>query len=99
MRPGFLHRVLRFAVPAGFLSAVATFLAYALASNEPGVTLRESQTAATMVLTWVGLLVLSIVASPLNPRRLAMIGGLGSAFAAALLIPAVRGFFALQVPH
>jgi magnesium-transporting ATPase (P-type) len=97
-RPGFLRRVLRFAIPAGFLSAVATFLAYSLASNEPGVTLREAQTAATMVLTWIGLLVLSIVASPLNALRLAMIWGLGAAFAAALLIPAVRNFFALQIP-
>jgi hypothetical protein len=51
-----------------------------------------------MVLTWVGLLVLSIVASPLNARRLAMIWGLGAAFAAALLIPPIRDFFALQVP-
>jgi hypothetical protein len=41
-----------FAGPAGIRSAVATFLDYA--SNEPGVTLRASQTAATVVLTWVG---------------------------------------------
>jgi magnesium-transporting ATPase (P-type) len=97
-RAGFLRRVLRFAIPAGSLTALATFLAYALATNEPGVSLREAQTAATMVITWVGLLVLSIVASPLNRWKLAMIWSLAGAFVAALLIPGVRGFFALEVP-
>jgi hypothetical protein len=48
--------------------------------------------------TWIGLLVLSIVARPLNALRLTMIWCLGAAFAAALLIPAVRNFFELQIP-
>jgi cation-transporting ATPase E len=97
-RPGFLGRVLRFAVPAGCLTALATFLAYSLATSEPGVTLTEAQTAATMVLTWIGLLVLSIVASPLNRWKLTMIWSLAAAFVATLLIPPVAAFFALEVP-
>jgi cation-transporting ATPase E len=36
-RRGFLHRVLVFAVPAGAITAAATYSGYALASNEPGV--------------------------------------------------------------
>ena len=67
-RPGFVRRVLRFAIPTGTLAAVATFVAYALAKNEPGVSLIEAQTTAVMVLTWIGLLVLSILAAPLDPR-------------------------------
>ena len=58
-RPGFLRRVLRFTIPAGTLAAVATFLGYVLARDEPGVTLAEARTTATMVLLWIGFLVLS----------------------------------------
>ena len=36
-RPGFVPRVLRFAIPAGTLAAIATFLGYSLAREEPGV--------------------------------------------------------------
>lgn len=52
----------------------ATFLGYRLAANEPGVTTLQAQTTAVMTLTWVGLLVLSIVAAPLNRWRLALVG-------------------------
>ena len=72
-RPGFLGRVARFSIPAGTLAAIATFLAYRLVVEQPGSTLGEARTVAVMVLTWIGLLVLSIVASPLTPRRLALI--------------------------
>jgi cation-transporting P-type ATPase E len=98
VRPGFLRRVLRFSVPAGALAALATFLGYRLALHEPGVTLTEAQTTATMVLTWVGLLVLSIVASPLSRWKLAMIWSLAAAFILALLVPFTKTFFALQAP-
>ena len=70
-RPGFVRRVLRFTIPAGFLAATATFLGYSLATHEPGVTTIQAQTTAVMTLTFVGLLVLSIVAAPLNRWRLA----------------------------
>ena len=64
-RPGFLRRVLRFTVPAGTLAAIATFLAYTIAIEEPGVTLTEARTSATMVLCWIGFLILTIIAAPL----------------------------------
>ncbi len=41
-RPGFVNRVLRFAIPTGTLAAIATLLSYRLAINEPGVTLGTS---------------------------------------------------------
>ena len=97
-RPGFVDRVLRFAIPAGTLAAVATFLAYALARDEPGVSLAEAQTTAVMVLTWIGLLVLSIIAAPLNRWRLALIWSMAGLFLLVLLLPATRAFFALEPP-
>ncbi|MEP7060432.1 MAG: HAD-IC family P-type ATPase [Actinomycetota bacterium] len=96
--PGFLRRVVRFAVPAGTLAAMATFLAYALAKGEPGVSLAGARTTAVMVLTWIGLLVLSIVAAPLQGWRLALVGAMAGLFVSAIAIPGSRSFFALEVP-
>jgi len=97
-RPGFVHRVLRFTIPAGFLAATATFLGYALATREPGVTTLEAQTTAVMTLTWVGLLVLSIVAAPLNTWRLILVWSMGAAAVLAFVLPVTQTFFALDPP-
>jgi cation-transporting ATPase E len=97
-RPGFVARVARFAIPAGSLAAIATLLAYTLALRAPGVTLGEARTTAVMVLTWIGLLVLSIVAAPLTPRRLALIWSMAGLFLIVLLLPATQRFFALDPP-
>ena len=86
-RPGFVHRVLRFTIPAGFLAATATFLGYTLATREPGVTTLEAQTTAVMTLMWVGLLVLSIVAAPLNTWRLVLVWSMGVAAVLAFVAP------------
>jgi cation-transporting ATPase E len=97
-RPGFLRRVLRFAVPAGTLAAIATFLGYVLARDEPGVTLAEAQTTATMVLLYVGFLVLTIIAAPLTAWRLVLVWAMPALFAVILLVPATSTFFALDPP-
>jgi cation-transporting ATPase E len=97
-RPGFVGRVMRFAIPAGALAAIAVFIAYAVVREEPGVTLLEARTAAVMVLTWIGLLVLSIVAAPLNAWKLALIGAMAGLFLLAMSLPVTQEFFALQTP-
>jgi cation-transporting P-type ATPase E len=97
-RPGFIRRVTRFALPAGALAAIATFLAYALARRASGVSLIQAQTTAVMVLTWIGLLVLSILAAPMSGWRLALVWTMGGVFTAMLLLPATKAFFALEPP-
>ncbi|MDP9326602.1 MAG: HAD-IC family P-type ATPase [Actinomycetota bacterium] len=97
-RPGFLGRVARFAIPAGSLAAIATFLAYRLVEEQSGSTLGEARTAAVMVLTWIGLLVLTIVAAPLTARRLALIWSMAGLFLVVMVVPAAREFFALETP-
>ncbi len=97
-RPGFLRRVLRFTIPAGTLAAVGTFLAYVLAREEPGVTLPEARTAATMVLLWIGFLVLSVIAAPLTTWRLALVWAMPGLFALAMGLELSREFFALYPP-
>jgi magnesium-transporting ATPase (P-type) len=97
-RPGFLRRVLRFTIPAGSLAAIATFLGYVLARDEPGVTLAEARTTATMVLLWIGFLVLSAIAAPLTTWRLALVWAMPALFALVFAVPAAREFFALDPP-
>jgi cation-transporting P-type ATPase E len=97
-RPGFLGRVARFAIPAGSLAAIATFLAYRLVEEQSASTLGQARTAAVMVLTWIGLLVLTIVAAPLTARRLALIWSMAGLFLVVMVVPAAREFFALETP-
>jgi cation-transporting ATPase E len=97
-RPGFLRRVLRFTIPAGSLAAVATFLGYVLARDVPGVTLAEAQTTATMVLLYIGFLVLTVIAAPLTTWRLALVWAMPALFALVMAVPATREFFALDPP-
>jgi cation-transporting P-type ATPase E len=97
-RTGFVTRVLRLAVPAGTLAAGGTFAAYYLARNEEGVSLTEAQTAASVTLLLIGLLILARVASPLTPARRILIASCGTAFAVVLLVPSLRTFFGFDTP-
>ena len=98
-RPGFVGRVIRFAVPAGAIAAAATFSGYALAGEERGVALADERTTAVIVLFLVTLWVLMILARPLNEARVALLAVMASAFAAALLLPSTRSFFELSPPR
>jgi cation-transporting P-type ATPase E len=97
-RAGFVERVARFAVPAGALAAIATFLAYAIVRRQTGVELIEARTSAVMVLTWIGLLVLSIIAAPLSRARLLLIWSMAGLFLVTVLVPATQRFFELRSP-
>jgi cation-transporting ATPase E len=97
-RPGFVRRVLRFTIPTGILAATATFLGYRLATHEPGVTMLQARTTAVMTLMFVGLLVLSIVAAPLNRWRLALVWAMGVLAVLAFVLPVTQTFFALDPP-
>ncbi|MGH2595400.1 MAG: HAD-IC family P-type ATPase, partial [Actinomycetota bacterium] len=97
-RHGFVERVARFAIPAGALAAIATFLAYAIVRPQAGVSLVEARTSAVMVLTWIGLLVLSIIAAPLNRARLMLIWSMAASFLVVVLLPVTQRFFALKPP-
>ncbi len=97
-QPGFIPRVLRFAVPTGVLAAVATFVAFGLAEIE-AERLQESRTVATIVLASVGLFVLAVVMRPLQPRNLALLWGMVVLFAIVLLNGSAKTFFNLDMPR
>ncbi|CAN5417417.1 HAD-IC family P-type ATPase [soil metagenome] len=98
LAPGFVERVLRFAVPAGVIAAVATFGAYAYARTVREIDPVEARTTATIVLFCVGLLVLAMLARPSTLARQGLVAAMGVAFVIALSVPKLRKTFALEVP-
>ncbi|HEV2257154.1 MAG TPA: HAD-IC family P-type ATPase [Streptosporangiaceae bacterium] len=96
--PGFVGRVLRFAVPAGLIVAAATFSAYAL-TRARGLPLAEQRTAATLVALILSLCVLALLAVPLTWRRIALLVAALAAFVLLFPVPAVRTFYALELPR
>jgi cation-transporting ATPase E len=96
--PGFVTRVLRFAVPAGVTIAAATFATFATA-HEQGIPLVQQRTAATIVTLALSLYLLALVAWPLKRWRLLLMLTLGAGFVALFPVEAFRKFFALELPH
>ena len=96
--PGFVPRVLRFAIPAGIVAACAAMASYAVAHYAEGVNTTEARTCATVTLMIVGLWVLNLLARPITLGRALLCGTMAGAFAVILAVPAFRDFFALDLP-
>jgi cation-transporting ATPase E len=96
--PGFVGRVLRFAIPAGVIVAAATFTAFALA-RAAGLSLAQQHTAAVLAAFILSLCVLVLLAIPLTWRRIVLVSAMVAGFALLFLLPAVRGFYALELPR
>jgi cation-transporting P-type ATPase E len=99
VRPGFLERVARFAVPSGIVAAIATMIGYVFARQNPALDLAEERTMATIVLTGVSLLVVARVARPLDAVRLAVVLGMAGLIVLVLVVPFGRDFFDLHLPQ
>jgi cation-transporting ATPase E len=96
--PGFIPRVMRFAVPAGTIAAIATMTSYAIAHYADGVSIVEARTLATVTLVLVGLWVLNLQARPITRWRALLFAAMVGAFATILAVPRLRHFFALDIP-
>lgn len=96
---GFLRRVLRFSVPAGLVAGAATFTAYALAVDEPNISVSEERTIATLVIASIGLWVLVSLARPLNRSRRTLVIAMGCGLGLTLALQPVRQFFDLDFPR
>ena len=97
-RSGFLPRVLRFAGPAGFAAATATFTSYAVTRAATGTSLEEARTMATVALFLVALVVLTRVARPLDAARVALIAAMAGCFCLVLALPFARTFLGFAIP-
>ncbi len=95
-RPGFVSRVLRFAIPAGMACAAATFISYVLARLAPSASLVSDRTTATIALFAVAVWVLALVARPYTWWRLTLVAVMAACFLGVLAIPWTRHFFLLN---
>jgi cation-transporting P-type ATPase E len=91
-RPGFFGRVLRFAMPAGIITAFSVYATYLyVTAITDDVELARSAAVVTLFITawWV----LLQVARPWNPLRLAICGAMLVAFLGVLYIPPLSALF------
>jgi cation-transporting ATPase E len=96
--PGVARRVLRFAIPAGAIVGSAAFASYALA-RAGGLPLLQQRTAAVLVTFILSLGVLALLAIPLTWRRTMLLIAVLASFVLLFPLPAVRSFYALQLPR
>ncbi len=96
-RPGFVRRVLGFAVPAGAVTAGAVMIAYGIARAEDAVP-GEARTAATIVFLMTSLWVLAIQARPMVIWKMALVGAMAGLAVLAFVLPGGREFFDLPLP-
>jgi cation-transporting ATPase E len=98
VRPGFLGRVLRVAIPGGLIASIATFVAYFIAQHTSGVTLEEERSTATLVLAASAIIVLARVARPLRPWKIGLIVAMASFLLLTTVIEPLRDFFEIHDP-
>ena len=96
-RPGFLDRVLRFALPAGIVAGVATLVGYQIGRLNDQ-TLDQDRTTAVLVMFLVAFWVLGILARPFTTARAALVGSMAGLFFLALTIPVAQDYFELVLP-
>ncbi|HET6212629.1 MAG TPA: HAD-IC family P-type ATPase [Micromonosporaceae bacterium] len=94
-RPGFVPRVLRFAIPAGLVCGLAAFAAYAIARANTGSDLAADRSTATLTLFLASFFALALVARPWTRWRLGLLIAMGAAFAMVAAIPAAARVAAL----
>lgn len=96
-RPGFLGRVLRLALPAGFSIGAAIFAAY-LVATMADVPQNQRQTAATIAATVAALWLLAVLARPLAAWKIALLAAMAGSAVASLVIPGLRNYYVLELP-
>ena len=95
---GLIHRVLQFVVPAGFVAAAATFVAYGIARMQFPVESSQPTTAAFLALAMVSFWILTILAKPLTAWKYWLLAVIIGALGIVMALPFTRTFFALELP-
>ena len=96
-RPGFLSRVLRFAVPAGVVTGASAYLGYqATRVWDPASDVAGARTTATLVVLVVSWWTLLVLARPLHGWTLALVAAMAALVAVVLAVPAL-GAVGLQL--
>ncbi len=99
IKPGFLTRVLAFAIPAGLVSGLFLFVMYGISRVDRfGFTLDQSRTGATTLMIVLGLIVVHELVRPPSIGHRILIGSLFAAYLAVLALPLGRRIFQLSLP-
>lgn len=103
--PGFLKRVVTFALPGGIAAALSVLLVSWTLPNVMGwdvvnndADLSALRATSAIILFLMGVFVLARVARPLNSWRGALVAGFAAAGIIGAFIPFVANFFALILP-
>ncbi|MDY7100424.1 MAG: HAD-IC family P-type ATPase [Actinomycetota bacterium] len=96
--PGFVARVVRFAVPAGIVAALCTIACYEWFRRSGEMALDEARTSAVCVLLGIGLVVLVLISRPLRAWHTGLVAAMAASYAVVLSVEPLREFFALDLP-
>ena len=103
--PGFLGRVVRFALPGGIAVGLSVLIAEAVMPGVLGwnlslpADLAAQRSCCAMIVFTLGVLVLALVARPLASWRGILVAVFAAAGVIGLFIPPVADFFALHLPQ
>jgi cation-transporting ATPase E len=97
--PGFLHRVLRFAIPVGIVTGVSAYAGYqATILLDHGSDVAEGRTTATLTVLIVSLWTLLVLARPLTGWKFVLVAAMAGAVAIIVAVPLLgHGIFLLDV--
>ncbi len=98
VRPGFLRRVLRFSLPAGFIAGAVTYVLYEVVRRMDEVSLAEARTASTATLLAIVLVILVLVSLPLTPAKIALPMVMTGVYLLTLFWSFPRDYFELDLP-
>ncbi len=98
VRPGFLRRVLRFSLPAGFITGAVTYVLYEVVRHMDEVSLAEARTASTATLLAIVLVILVLVSLPLKPAKIALPIAMTGVYLLTLFWSFSRDYFKLDLP-
>jgi cation-transporting ATPase E len=97
--PGFLRRVLRFAIPTGIVTGVVAYLGYSVTRLlDPSAGVAGGRTTATITVLIVSLWVLVVLARPLAGWKLLLVASIAGIVAVIIAVPALATDIFLLYP-
>ena len=95
-RPGFLTRVLKFAIPVGFIAATSMMITYLLLDYR-GAPMTVIGTSVSITMMMIGMSVLVSLARPLRGWKLGLIAACATAFVMIISVPSIASHFRYEL--
>jgi cation-transporting ATPase E len=98
--PGFMRRILRFAVPTGLITGIGAYLGYrATRLLDSGAGVDEARTTATLIVLIISLWTLLVLARPLAGWKVALVATMAGAVAVIVAAPRLNSAVFLLHPN